>query len=433
MLYKLRTRLQDTLLTNIIWSFAAKIFAMVFYFMADVFYARFLGIDKYAEWVFFFSIVNMAFCIGWFGINISSKVHIAKSDEQEKCFGAAIVVRGAISSVIFIIIFWSAPIIAGKIGYPKPYENLKTLMVIMSGMVFFNSFTEFFKHFYIGIQEYKKLCAITFIEYFSYCFFSTAFLLLNRNPISIALGYCIAGFVVLVCNFLMLLKRYNINLIKEGVRNFRLQEKIVKYAIPLVLTSLGGLVLMEMDTFMLGLFCSKEQVSVYSIAKQLVSKATNVNMAIWTGTVSSLAMITKENFKEKKGKFQKVNRLNNLVAALICVCFLAFGNMVIHVVYGIEYADAGRILVLLIPYYFLYCGSSLYANFLDFMGYARKRALWFISVIVINFSLNYLLIPRYGAVGAACATIVSIIPYTIYCIYDVWKLFKNRIVCFDCA
>ena len=86
----------------------------------------------------------------------------------------------------------------------------------------------------------------------------------------------------------------------------------MKYAIPLVLTSLGGLVLMEMDTFMLGLFCSKEQVSVYSIAKQLVSKATNVNMAIWTGTVASLAMITKENFIDKKNKFQKVNRLNNL-------------------------------------------------------------------------------------------------------------------------
>ena len=64
MFYKLRIRLKDTLLTNIVWSFAAKIFAMVFYFWGDVFYARYLGIDNYAEWVFFFSIANMAFCIG---------------------------------------------------------------------------------------------------------------------------------------------------------------------------------------------------------------------------------------------------------------------------------------------------------------------------------------------------------------------------------
>lgn len=430
MFRKLRIQLKDTLLVNIIWSFMAKVFAMVFYFLADVFYARFLGVDSYAEWVFFFSIVNMAFCIGWFGINISSKVHIAKSDEREKCFGAAIVIRGVISSIMLILILLLAPLIAGKIGYPQPYENLKWLMTIMGGMTFFNSFTEFFKHFYIGIQEYDKLCAVTFLEYFSYCLFSIVFLLLYRNPVSIAFGYCAAGVVVLICNVLLLFRKYNKNLIREGTRNFKLQGKIIKYALPLVLTSLGGLVLMEMDTFMLGLFCSKQQVSVYSIAKQIVSKATNVNMAIWTGTVASLSMITKENFAEKKSKFQKVNRLNNLVALVICICFFVFGNIAIHIVYGASYADAGRILILLIPYYFLYCISSLYANFLDFMGRAKIRALWFVSVITINFSLNYLLIPKYGATGAAVATITSIIPYTVYCLYDVWKIFKNKAACF---
>ncbi len=46
MFYKLRIRLKDTLLTNIVWSFAAKVFAMVFYFWGDVFYARHLGIDN---------------------------------------------------------------------------------------------------------------------------------------------------------------------------------------------------------------------------------------------------------------------------------------------------------------------------------------------------------------------------------------------------
>lgn len=431
MFRKLRIRLKDTLLTNIIWSFAAKLFAMVFYFLADIFYARFLGVNNYAEWVYFFSIVNMAFCIGWFGINISSKVHIAKSDEREKCFGAAIVVRGFISSVILILILLLAPLIADKIGYPQPYENLKWLMLIMGWMVFFNSFTEFFKHFYIGIQEYKKLCAVTFIEHFSYCFFSIAFLLLYQNPVSIALGYCVAGIVLLVCNCSLLFRKYKKDLVREGIRNSNLQGNILKYAMPLVLTSLGGLVLMEMDTFMLGLFCSKEQVSVYSIAKQLVSKATNVNMAIWTGTVASLAMITKENFVEKRSKFHKVKWLNNIVSTIICMCFALFGGAAIQYVYGNQYFEASRILLLLIPYYFLYGISSLYANFLDFMGHARIRALWFITVIVINFSLNYLLIPSYEATGAAIATTASIIPYTIYCIYDVWKIFRNKAVCYE--
>lgn len=416
----------NTLISNIAWSFLAKVFAMLFYFFADVFYARFLGIDAYAEWVFFFSIANMTFCIGWFGINTSSKVYISKSDEKVQCLGAAIKVRILFSSIIFIIIIILAPFVAPKIGYPQPYSNLKKLMYFLGGMVFVNSFTEFFKHIYIGIQEYKNLCTITFIEYFLFCFFSVILLLINNTPTSIALGYCIAGISTLFCNTFIFAQKYNISLIWKGTKNLQLQKKIIKYSMPLVLTSLGGLVLTEMDTFMLGLFCSKQQVSVYSISKQLISKATNVNMAIWTGTITSLAAITKNNFAEKKFKFKKINRLNYTISIGICIFFALFGKFIIQLIYGNEYTNASIILFFLIPYYILFCVSSLYANFLDFVGHAKRRSLWFISVIIINFIFNYLLIPRYAGTGAALATTISIIPYTFYCIYDVTRIFENK-------
>ncbi len=104
--------------------------------------------------------------------------------------------------------------------------------------------------------------------------------------------------------------------------------------------------------------------------------------------------------------------------------FAMFGKFAIQIIYGTQYTDAGRILIFLIPYYFLFCVSSLYANFLDFMGHAKQRSLWFLSVIAINYIFNYLLIPKYAGIGAALATTISIVPYTIYCIYDVAHLFK---------
>ncbi|MDE7324467.1 MAG: flippase [Lachnospiraceae bacterium] len=430
MIDKWKMRLRNELVSNIIWSFLAKVIAMVFYFIADIFYARFLGIDMYAEWVFFFSVANMAFHIGWFGINISSKVHITNSSNKDHCLGAALGVRIFISSIILLTIYLAAPFLAGKIGYPHPYPNLKNLLFVMGLMVFFNSFTEFFKHFYIGTQKLKRLCAITFIEYSAYCIFSVSFLYLNDNPTSIAFGYCVAGVIILICNILTISQNYNGHSILQGIIDLQLQKKILKYAIPLVLTSIGSLVLMEMDTFMLGLFGTKQQVSTYSIAKQLVSKATNVNMAIWTGTVASLAMITKENFYEKKNKFKKVSLFNNAVSIFICLSFALFGGIAIKVIYGKDYIDASNVLYLLIPYYFLSCMASLYANFLDFMGYAKMRALWYISVIVINLTLNYLLIPKYGAVGASIATIVSILPYWGYCVYAVRNIFQNKTALF---
>lgn len=109
MFNRLKNPLEDRLFSNIIWSFTAKVSAMLFYFIADIFYARFLGLTAYAEWVFFFSITYMAFCIGWFGINTSSKVHIANSNEREKCLGAAIGVRITVSIIMFIAIIVIPP------------------------------------------------------------------------------------------------------------------------------------------------------------------------------------------------------------------------------------------------------------------------------------------------------------------------------------
>lgn len=241
-------------------------------------------------------------------------------------------------------------------------------------MIFFNSFTEFFKHLYIGTQEFKKLFFVTAIEYFLYCLFTLLLLVNNNNPVSIAIGYCAAGAVLLLINLAMTMKKYDLRLICKGMKNRQLQKKIIGYALPLVITSIGGLILMEMDTFMLGLLGTERQVAMYSIAKQLVSKATNVNMAIWTGSVASLAVITKENLGDRIRNFKNVNRLNNVAALFISACFLLFGKVAISFVYGNEYRDASKILVLLIPYYLFYCISSLYANFLDFMGRAKIRA-----------------------------------------------------------
>ena len=90
-----------------------------------------------------------------------------------------------------------------------------------------------------------------------------------------------------------------------------------------------------------------------------------------------------------------------------------FSTIAVSVFYGIEYKMAGVVMRFLIPYYALYSISNFYGSFLDFRQQAKFRSICFISVIVINLTLNYLLIPIYGAEGAAIATDISLIPYTL--------------------
>ena len=140
----------------------------------------------------------------------------------------------------------------------------------------------------------------------------------------------------------------------------------MKYALPIALISLGGLVLVEMDTFMLGILSTKEQVSIYSIAKQLCSKATHINYAIVVGTMTSFSVIKRENVQEKKKKFYKISKINFAITLLIAILFWAFTKPIIGLLYGNQYLGAGNVIKMLLPYYILYGVSNYYASFLDF-------------------------------------------------------------------
>jgi O-antigen/teichoic acid export membrane protein len=67
--------------------------------------------------------------------------------------------------------------------------------------------------------------------------------------------------------------------------------------------------------------------------------------------------------------------------------------------------------------------SIILSSFLDYIGKAKKRAYNISVTIILNIGLNIILIPRYGATGAAIATSVSYLPYVILNWLEVRKIF----------
>ena len=177
---------------------------------------------------------------------------------------------------------------------------------------------------------------------------------------------------------------------------------------------------------MLGLFSTKAEVAAYSIVKNLCSKATHVNYALTVGTVTSLSVITAENFEEKKREFHKVYRVNLWITIIVSAALMFIGPAAILFLYGAKYAEAGIIIRLLVPYYAMQGISNFCSAFLDFRGKARLRSICYVSIIIINLLLNYLWIPLYGAKGAALATDLSLIPYTVFVIISSFRQFYKR-------
>lgn len=404
---------------NISYTFAGKIIAMFFLVFLDIVAARFLPVELYAEWVFYFAVLTMLFWLGWFGINTSAKVYVSKcTDKHERirCIKSAFVLRICVSALIAIIIWVIFPFVTPYLGYPVKYPDLKGLFIITPVAVFFNTLTEFYKEIFIGTESFSKLFLVTVIEYSGYFIFSLLGMIINRSVFSILYGYILSGAVVTVFGLSDISLSYKDVIHKARIDYTYYVKPIIRYAIPMLFISLGGLILVEMDTFMLGLYGNVGDVAVYGIAKNLCAKATHINYSLTIGVMTAFSIITRENYIQKKSDFNKAAEINYIVTFATVFSFALIGKTAIRILYGSDYIFAGDIIRRLTIYYALYGVSNFYSVFLDFRKKAKSRSLWYISVIVINFLLNCLWIPNYGAMGAAWATNLSLIPYTCYVI-----------------
>ncbi len=175
----------------------------------------------------------------------------------------------------------------------------------------------------------------------------------------------------------------------------------------LILSGLAIMIYMKIDQFMLGEMAGNHAVGIYSAATRI----SEVWYFIPTAIVASAspAIIEAKAINEAL-YYQRLQQLFNLMAVIaiaisLPIAFLA--DPLITLLFGKNYSEAGVVLA-------VHIWSSLFV----FLGVAQSpwdlaenlQKIAFLKVLLgaaINVLLNLLLIPKYGALGAAVATCIS--------------------------
>lgn len=187
--------------SNVSWVLAGKCVSMFFFQAFDIFTARFLNVIGYSEWAYFFSILSILYYLGWFGINASARVIVSKQTDRgsrNKCLYSAVVVRIVVSIVICFVLYLLSGKLAVALNSDNKYPDLEILMKIGVGVILFNSFMEFYKEIFQGIQKYRNIFLISVSEYGGYFLFTVVMLLITREVYGIAWAYLFAGVLTTV-------------------------------------------------------------------------------------------------------------------------------------------------------------------------------------------------------------------------------------------
>jgi len=389
------------------------------FFILNIFLARTLGVDKLGEWSFFFSIFTTILLISNFGIKASMKF-IAEHNHTENLIQ---VLNDATKlRVICISLFAIALLIFGDylaILIKRP--DFASLFSWAALLLFVTGFVEYLKHVFTGLHRIKYTFIVNVLELGLKVSFVILLLNFSLDLKNIVWAFTIAVTVSVLVGFYLLYKNFHTH---TNTSNKKYFKEIFNYSIPLFLVSIGFSIATEVDTIMLGLLSTNAEVGVYAIAKQIVVKLPHFSYAIAMGTMPIFAKITVDNNLKLKQLFIRLLSINGLVFIPVVLGILFLGPFLIPLIYGADYVAAVLPLQILTVYLLVFTFTVFFNQLLDYQGLAKIRAINIFISTVLNICLNYWLIPRYGAVGAAISTSISYFPYLILNAYEARKLFS---------
>lgn len=183
--------------------------------------------------------------------------------------------------------------------------------------------------------------------------------------------------------------------------------ELLKDSWPLIFSDLVVVLYMSTDKIMLKQMISDEAVGTYSAALRF----SEVWYFLGPMVAASLFPAIMNAKKRDAGLYQR--RLQNyynlmVVAALgITIPVALLGPWALEMLFGAEYADAGGVLVIHIwTLVFIFLGVAS-SKHLVAENQQRMELIRTLIGAVVNITLNFIMIPRYGVIGAAIATLIS--------------------------
>ena len=166
------------------------------------------------------------------------------------------------------------------------------------------------------------------------------------------------------------------------------------------------MIYMRLDMVMLKMMKGDLAVGLYAAATRVSEVWYFIPMAI-VSSVSPAILRAKDNPEVFYGRLRRLFSLLTLSACVIGSIVALSSHAIIRILYANSYRDAAPVLAI-----------HIWASVFVFLGVAQgpwdistnllKLALYrTVTGAVINVALNFILIPRFAAVGAAIATVVA--------------------------
>jgi O-antigen/teichoic acid export membrane protein len=259
---------------------------------------------------------------------------------------------------------------------------------------------------FIALQKIKYIALASLIENILYLLAGT--LIIFNDYGLIPLIWCLLGVRALAASLNIMIAHNYVTPLQ-----FRIDTDFLKRILAPVATygiiGIAGQIYLRIDVIMLSKMTDMVSVSLYSSASKLTEICIILPITFYVMNLPVAASGYRNSRETVHGEIEARAGQLFVLATLLFGFVYFFAEEILVLIYGQTFVEAGWMLKILMLAFFVGSAEIILAMSSQAAGYHKASMYISVSRAIANIALNFILIPLYGGIGAALATLFSII------------------------
>ncbi|HEX8575393.1 MAG TPA: flippase [Flavobacterium sp.] len=360
--------------------------------------------------------------IGKFGFDVALLRITSESKAEGKNYKTFIAYKKGVAvliplSLILTTLFYTSSSFAAKHIFHKTYIvnylKLGSLMIFPSVLLLINS---------EGLRGLKKISQYVFIQNLGYFLFASILLVVfykYNSPYLPLFVYIVA--LYMIATYSMVVWWKSMDKTNQLVGYSITMKSLFRLSLPMFLSNAMFIIINWTDTLLIGIFETEKEVGVYNICIKIASIITIPLLAMNSITAPKFAeLYTLKKYRELDNLVKITCKTIFFVSLFILISVTLGQNLILNF-FGEDFADGGQILLILCLGYFINAIAGPNDILLQMTGHEKVFQKIIIASMVFNISLNLLLIPVWGVLGAATTSMLTMLFWNSITVFYIKK------------
>ncbi|MEK7569270.1 MAG: flippase [Patescibacteria group bacterium] len=389
--------IRQTLVKNTFWLSVSEVGSRLLKFALILYAARILGVSDWGVFSYALGMASLFLVISDLGLNnLITREMAKKSEARFQYLSTAFFIRIALLIIAIVIILAIVPQISD-------ITTVGILFIVALGAAI-DSVRDFLVSLHRAMERMEKE---TFIKISASLLTSIlGIMVLLRAPSIINLAYAyLAGSIIGLLIALYTLRREISDLTTH--LSVDLVLPILKITWPLFIFGIIGVIMTYTDIAMIGWWKNSLDVGLYSVAQRLIQFLLVIPNLIAIAMFPVFSKLLTENPAELRPTLEKTLAWMFLLGLPLFAGGIVLGKEIIVVIFGAAYAPGGPVFQILLLTILLMFPMLIINNYIFVLNQHKKFVSLMVGGALFNILLNFILVKKFGILGAATGTTLS--------------------------